>query len=75
MKITSKIQHASVKIYVNDILHIHFARDKFVSVQAWQYETENIFYIEITLSGGVMTCDYDKKEMWVGILKELDNLR
>lgn len=75
MIISSRIQHASFKIYVNDILHIHFMRDKFIGLQAWQYETEDLFYIEITLENGVITCDYDKREMWVNILKELNKLR
>lgn len=75
MKIVSKLTHASIKIYINEILHIHYIRDKFVSLQSWQYEDENLFYIEITLLDGVMTTDYDKREMWINILKELDKVR
>lgn len=75
MKITSKIANASVKIYVNDILHIHFLRDKFVGLQSWQFETEGIFCLEITLAGGRIYCDYDRRDMWIGILAELEKAR
>lgn len=75
MKITSKIEHAGIKVYVNDLLHIHVAREKFIGLQSWQYESEGMFYVEITLTGGVITCDYDRRDMWVGVLTELEKLR
>ena len=75
MQITSKIESASVKVYANDILHIHFMRDQFVGLQSYQYGAEPMFYIEITLEGGVISCDYDQREMWINILAELDKVR
>lgn len=75
MKISSAISHASVKIYVNDILHIHFRREKFIGLQSWRYEKEEMFYIEINLTDGVMTCDYDRSDMWTEILTELNKAR
>lgn len=72
MKITSNISQASIKIYINDVLHIHYKRDKFVSLQSWQYESEQMFYIEVILDGDVMTCDYDNRTLWTGILAELN---
>ncbi len=75
MKITSRISHASVKIYINDTLHIHFARDKFVGMQSWQFENEAMFYVELTLDGGVIRCDYDRRDLWLGVLAELEKTR
>lgn len=75
LKIECKISQASVKVHVNDILHIHFMREKYIGIAAWQYEKESMFYIEITMVGGVITCDYDKREMWVAILAELEKAR
>ncbi len=75
MKITSVISRASVKVFINDILHVHFMRDKFLGLQSWRYENEQMFYIEITLSGGVFTCDYDRQDLWLGVLKELEKAR
>lgn len=78
MKITSNISHASVKIYVNDVLHIHFMREKFAGLSSWQYEKEGsagLYYIEIALDGGGITVDYDRSDMWFGVLAELAKAR
>lgn len=75
MKITSKISQNSIKIYVNNILHIYFLRDQFICLQSWQYETETMFYIELTLINGTITFDYDRRDMWIEILLELNKLR
>jgi len=75
MRITSTISRASVKVFVNDILHVHFMRDKFLGLQAYQYEAEQMFYIDITLTSGVLTCDYDRQDMWLGVLAELGKAR
>lgn len=75
MKITSGISHGSVKIYVNDILHICFTRSKFAGLSSWQYETEDMYYIEIVTDGGNITVDYDRRDMWIGVLAELVKLR
>ena len=78
MKITSNISHASVKIYVNDVMHIHFVREKFAGLSSWQYETEGaagMYYIEIVLDGGNVTVDYDRRDLWLGVLTELEKAR
>ena len=78
MKITSNIQHFSVKIYINDTLHIHFVREKFLGLSSWQYEKEaqgGMYYIEIVLDGGNVTVDYDRRELWLGVLAELEKAR
>ena len=81
MKITSNISHASVKIYVNDILHIHFIRALFVGLSSWQYEkegkdeTNGMYYIEVVLNGGNLVVDYDRRDMWLGVLAELEKAR
>ena len=75
MKITSKISHASIKVYINETLHIHIVREKFLGLQSWQYESEQMFYIEITLTGAVFRCDYDRRDLWLGVLAELEKAR
>lgn len=75
MKITSIISQASVKVFVNDVLHIHYLRDKYLGLQSWQYGTEQMFYIEIILIDGIVLCDYDRHDMWVNILAELAKTR
>jgi hypothetical protein len=75
MQITSRISHASVKVYINETLHIHYLREKYVGMQSWQYEDEKMFYVELTLEGGVIRCDYDRRDLWLGVLVELAKAR
>lgn len=75
MKVTSRISRDSIKIYFDGILHLHFLRDKFLCMQSWYYSCEQMFYIQIDLVGETITCEYDNKELWVDILKELDKAR
>ena len=75
MAVTSKITLDSVKVYVENILHIHFLRSNFIGLQSWGYEQESLFYIDIILVGAPIHCEYQKKELWVKILSELDRLR
>jgi hypothetical protein len=75
VKVTSKCSSVSVKVFVNGILHLHFRRDKFLGLQAWQYESEQMFYVEVLLAGGSLLCDYDRRDLWVSVLKELEKVR
>lgn len=81
MKITGNISHDSVKIYVNNIPHIHFIRSRFVGFLSWQFEHEGregqdgMYYIEITLEGGNILLSYDRQDMWLAILAELEKSR
>jgi len=76
MKITSHISHASIKVFINEILHIQFARSRFVGLSSWQYEKEGgLYYIEVVLDGGVVNVDYDRRDIWLGVLAELEKAR
>lgn len=75
MKVTSKIGHASVQIYVNDILHIHIVREKFLGLSSWLFEREGMYYIEIALEGGIIAVDYDRPDLWHLVLAELAKIR
>lgn len=75
MKVTSKISHASFKVYVNDILHLHVARETFLGLSSWLYEKEEMYYIEIMLNGGNITVDYDRCDLWIAVLSELEKIK
>lgn len=75
MKVTSKISHASIRIYVNDVLHIHIVREKFLGLSSWLYEREEMYYIEVVLRGGNITVDYDRRDLWTLVLAELGKIR
>lgn len=75
VKITSKISVSSIKVKIDDILHLHIPRRSYVGLMAWQFRDESTYYIEITLISGIILAEYDRRDLWVGILAELDKLR
>jgi len=75
MRVASKVSEASVKVYINDILHLHVVRSKFLGLSSWQYETEGMFYIEILLDGNKIAVDYDRRDLWLLVLTELERIR
>lgn len=75
MKVTSKISHASVKVYINEVLHIHYVRERYVGLSSWQYENEGMYYIEIATDARVIATDYDRRDLWLLILAELEKAR
>jgi hypothetical protein len=75
VKVTSKCSSASVKVYVNGILHLYFRRESFLGLQSWQFESEGMYYLEVLLAGGSLLCDYDRRDLWVSVLKELEKVR
>ena len=53
-------------------------RSRFAGLSSWQYEKEGghgMYYIEIVLDGGNVTVDYDRRDIWLGILAELEKSR
>lgn len=72
MIITSKKSGSSIKIYINDILHL-FIADRVTSLTSWN--SENIFYkIEIKTKHNTTLLEYDNSEKWNLILNTLDTL-
>ena len=75
MQVTSKISHASVRIYINGVLHLHIVRETFLGLSAWLYEREGMYYIEIVLRDGTIATDYDRRDLWTSVLTELEKIR
>jgi hypothetical protein len=75
MQVTSKISHASARIFINEVLHLHIVRERFLGLSSWLYEREGMYYIEIALNGGRISVDYDRRDLWVGVLAELEKIR
>lgn len=75
MVVTSKISHAAFRVYVNEILHLHIVREKFLGLSSWLYEREGMYYIEIVQDGGNVTVDYDRRDLWTSVLMELEKIR
>lgn len=72
MTITSKKSGSSIKIYINDILHL-FIADRITSITSWN--SENIFYkIEIKTKHNTTLLEYDCLIKWTQILDTLNIL-
>lgn len=72
MKITSKINPFSLRIYINDILHVSIKRSSLVGTHAWK-ERDQEWWIEYRFRDGQsLKSMYDTEEKWVGVAKCLD---
>lgn len=72
MIITYKKIGTSVKIYINNILHL-FIGDRITSLTSWNHE--NLFWkIEIKTKYNTTLLEYDNSQKWENILQELDKL-
>lgn len=72
MTITSKKSGSSIKIYINNILHL-FIADRITSITSWNHE--NIFWkIEIKTKHNTTLLEYDSPSKWEQVLNELDTI-
>lgn len=71
--ITVLREHKSLKIYINNLLHFEMRRGFYRGMQSWtDGDTSSMYYIEISLEGAVIQLEYDNKDLWVGILKAIN---
>lgn len=72
MIIASSKIGTSIKIYINNILHL-FIADRITSIQSWN--SENLLYkVEIKTKHNTTLLEYDDPHKWESILNELDKL-
>jgi hypothetical protein len=74
-KITWGGDFKNARIYINDILHIHFNKDNYISLQSWYNGSKKnkIFTVEITFKESTLLMEYVDYETWVEILRLLDD--
>lgn len=72
MTITSKKSGSSIKIYINNILHL-FIADRITSLQSWNMENQ-FWIIEITTKNNKIKLEYDNPFKWESVLNTLDKL-
>jgi hypothetical protein len=66
----------NIKIYINNILHLSINRNLLCGVQSWIDVTNNIsiYSIEFYFKDSTkMLCQYNEKEKWENIIKNIDN--
>lgn len=66
------VYNGRIKIYIDEIVFLSFNQIDFVGYYAFKDDT-NLYGIDIYLKGTTMQTSYKTKEVWIGILKLLDN--
>lgn len=74
IKISSKSDSENIRIYFNNILHLRIPRDKNIKIQSWIDYSTKLYYIDIWCVSHSDKMEYESRELWEGILKELDNI-
>lgn len=72
MKIHCKSDSEDIRIYIDDVLHIRFPRDKNVKIQSWLEGHTKTYIIKIWCVNHSDVFVYDDKKKWKEILKLLD---
>ncbi len=72
MTITSEKSGTSIKIYINNILHL-FIADRITSLTSWNMEN-SLWIVELTTKNNRIKLEYDSPSKWEQILNELDKL-
>jgi hypothetical protein len=62
--------HESIKIYLNDVLHLAFKRCDFKGLQAYiNCENGNPTYcIDLRIDNDDINCEYEDKDLWKELL-------
>ncbi len=71
-KITCKVDYREIKVFINDILHIRFPRNKPIVFQSWYESTEKlsrIYKIEIINAELSAEFHYDCFDTWKQIIE------
>jgi len=67
-------QDNKVDIFIDNIIHLSLKKDELIGFQSWIEGVEHkIYYIEFYMRKKDILAEYDKKSMWIGILKLLGN--
>jgi len=72
------VENGSVKIYINDILHVCVKQKNFIGFQAWREgsETREKYHvIEYYTKDKTFKTEYNEREKWISILDLLDKLK
>jgi len=70
--VSAKSDSEDIRIYIDDVLHLRFPRDKNIKIQSWIEGHTKTFAIEIWTAGHAEVVVYDNKELWTEILKLID---
>ena len=68
------IGYNSVRIYINDVVHVSFKKSELLGIQAWiEDSSTNVYWIRYYLNGKKdIKCAYWEPDNWSTIMKLLD---
>lgn len=74
MKITSRADSEDIRIYFDNILHLRFPRNKNIILQSWIQKNTRLYYIQIDIENQTVKIEYENKQIWKEVLKQLDKV-
>lgn len=73
-KYNINIEENSVRIYINNILHLKLKQDELIGIQSWMfgYGKSRKYHIELTTKTQTIELVYNLEDKWKSILDLLD---
>jgi hypothetical protein len=65
--------YETIRIYVNELIHVLIKRDEFVGIQSWG-DGGGKWCIAFYTKTGIITTEQDSREKWESILRALKNI-
>jgi len=74
MDVTIKKTLKNFKVYIKGLLHLTFPINEYSGIQSWSNGDDSYTYmIEYHLkSGKSILCEYEDRQLWEEILKQID---
>lgn len=72
MEISVSIEFYYIKVYINKLLHICILNNQFVGFNSYEKNSGSYVIVFITKTNKFKV-EYDQRDKWVSVLKELEN--
>lgn len=72
-RVEIKVGPCDIMVLIRGLPHLILRRADLSGIESWQMTIgarERYYFIQYTLRHGVITCDYDKVDLWQEILAE-----
>lgn len=70
-----EVRHLSIRIYINDALHLLIKLENLIGIQSW-INRKNNYSIEYSMKDGAeILSEYDDLDLWKSILEQLDKIQ
>ena len=72
MKVEIQINHYDLRLMIDELPCVYILRKEFVGFQSWK-DDESMYVIEFYTKRNKITTEWNKKEKWDQILKEIND--